>query len=132
MEYNQTPNKIKTIILLLVVVFGIIGFAVLIINRSANVKKIKEDGVYVLGKNTSSMTWKNGRAFDFMYVYKGVVYETSVIAPAYAYSEGDLIFVRISPSDPSKNTRGNYPRPGPCITFDAQPAEGWKEIPTCK
>jgi hypothetical protein len=133
MDPNHDANKIKGIAGLMIAVFAIIGFVVFLIIQYRDVKQIEKDGVYVVGKITSSTSRKNGRSFTFTYVYKGNAYETALLAPTYKYKEGDLKFIRISSSNPSNSMFGDdYPQPGPCITFENAPAEGWKEIPECK
>ncbi|WP_127129658.1 hypothetical protein [Pseudoflavitalea rhizosphaerae] len=133
MDSNQKLSKTTALTVLLIGVLGIVGFLILQVNSYIKVRQIKKDGIYVVGKNTSSTSSKSGRSYYFTYVLNGSEYEKILTDVSNKYKEGDIVFFQVSSSEPSKSIwNDDFPRPGPCITFETAPPDGWKEIPVCK
>lgn len=133
MESIEKLDKIKGVMGLVLALSLLIGISVVLVKRSLDVRQIRKDGVYVIGKVISSTQVKNGKSFTFRYYHKGQAFETSLTAPSKKYKEGDLIFIRISSSHPSKSMFTDGKRqPCACFTFEMSPPEGWKEMPLCQ
>ena len=121
----------------LILVIGSIVFTIILLFsvETKEAKQIKKDGVYVVGRATSiGQRRKSSADFIYTYRYKGAEYKFEIGDVASFFKKGELVFLKISASNPEycNYSERKFPRPGPCITFETQPAEGWKEIPTCK
>lgn len=129
----STNNTYKTLLGLLLIIGFVIYLIFSFITEGKKMSRVKKDGVYVVARVESFEKRNNGRIFHYQYSYKEEEYTFSIKALGSEYSIGDLVFVLVSASNPNENYYDeDDPRPGPCITYENSPPEGWKEIPICK
>ncbi|MGN6418171.1 MAG: hypothetical protein ACTHMC_11805 [Pseudobacter sp.] len=130
---TSTNNSWKAILGFFLLLGFVLFLSAMFIKSCKNDNKVKKEGVYVVAKVVSFEKRSNGRIFHFLYNFKQQQYSFSIKALGSEYSIGDLVFVRIAPSDPNAWLYDEEaPRPGICFNYESSPPEGWKEIPTCK
>lgn len=132
MNKTLLRNLTGLILLVAAIIFTVI---LLFSVKDPEFEQITKDGVYVVGQASDiKSNTKSSSIFVFNYKYKGMEYKFHIGDVGSRYAKGDLIFIKISASRPEFSTHSefSFPPPGPCITYESSPPEGWKEIPACK
>ena len=95
-------------------------------------KELRAHGRIVVGYITELSSAKNGTDYRGYFNYDSKKYAYRFSAFGRGFSINRLVLIRVSSRDPETYEVLYDDEVPPCITMDKVPAEGWKEIPTCK
>ena len=121
-------KKSEKIFLVFIALFFIGLFFFITVRDNA----LRKDGTFTLGVVEDITSSKSGQIYSAHYFFHGVSYSLSFSGIGNRFKKGDLIFIRVSSSQPSiyfnilDYLRIKVP---PCLTIKNLPLEGWNELP---
>lgn len=124
-------NKLQNKVFIYVFTAALICCGILFMMGRYRAADIRNNRTIVIGTIFKESGHKNGVRYSVCYYYLNKKYNSSFSVVGDRFDKEDLIFLEISSKNPD-HCKSLYDIKIPsCITTEAMPSSGWKEIPSC-